>query len=110
MVTLRRRGGGYRDEKLLMLERAAPPDRSPSEPLGDNAAAELRAFVERVERLEEEKRALGDDVKEVLGEAKATGLDAKTIRKVVKIRAMDRDKRREEKEILRMYLEALGIE
>lgn len=91
-----------------MLER--PDPMSFSEVIGGNAAAQLRAFVERVERLEEEKRALTDDVKEVLGEAKGTGFDPKMIRRVVKIRAVDRDKRREEEETLRTYLEALGIE
>jgi uncharacterized protein (UPF0335 family) len=93
-----------------MLERPDPFNGDPSTPLGDNAAAQLLSFVERVERLEEEKRALGDDVKEVLGEAKGVGFDPKMIRKVVKIRSMDRDKRREEEEILRMYLTALGLE
>lgn len=93
-----------------MLERPTPEDRDPFTRLGGNAAAELRSFVERVERLEEEKRALADDVKEVLGEAKGVGFDPKMIRRVVKIRAVDRDTRREEEEILRTYLEALGVE
>jgi uncharacterized protein (UPF0335 family) len=93
-----------------MLERPTPSGDSPFNPVGGNAAAELRAFVERVERLTEERAALNDDIRQVLGEAKGVGFDPKMIRKVVKIRARDRDKRREEEEILRMYLEALGIE
>ena len=70
---------------------------------------QLRAFVERIERLEEEKKALGDDVRDVYAEAKGAGFDAKVIRKVVSIRKQDRDKRREEEEILELYLAALGM-
>ena len=73
-------------------------------------AGHLRAFIERIEKLEEEKKALADDIKEVYGEAKGTGFDVKIIRKIVSIRRQDRDKRREEEEILSLYLSALGIE
>ena len=82
----------------------------------DNASTEhvnaghLRAFIERIEKLEEEKKAIADDIKEVYGEAKGTGFDVKIIRKIVSIRKQDRDKRREEEEILGLYLSALGIE
>lgn len=68
----------------------------------------LRAFIERIEKLEEEKRAIADDIKDVYAEAKGTGFDAKIIRKIVSMRRMDRDKRREEEEILDLYLSALG--
>lgn len=71
--------------------------------------AHLRAFVERIERLEEEKKALADDIKDVYAEAKGTGFDTKIIRKIVSIRRQDRDKRREEEEILDLYLAALGM-
>ncbi|MBX9739833.1 MAG: DUF2312 domain-containing protein [Beijerinckiaceae bacterium] len=71
-------------------------------------AGHLRAFLERIERLEEEKRAIADDIKEVYAEAKGTGYDVKIMRKIVSIRRMDRDKRREEEEILELYLAALG--
>jgi uncharacterized protein (UPF0335 family) len=70
----------------------------------------LRAFIERIEKLEEEKKAIADDIKEVYAEAKGTGFDVKIIRKIVSIRKQDRDKRREEEEILGLYLSALGIE
>lgn len=73
-------------------------------------AAHLRAFIERIEKLEEEKKALADDIKEVLGEARGTGFDTKVIKKIVAIRKQDRDKRREEQEILDLYCSALGIE
>ncbi len=70
----------------------------------------MRAFIERIEKLEEEKKAIAEDIKEVYGEAKGTGFDTKIIRKIVSIRKQDRDKRREEEEILDLYLSALGIE
>ena len=70
---------------------------------------QLRAFVERIERLEEEKKALSDDIKDVYGEAKANGFDVKIIRKIVSIRKQDRDKRIEEETILDLYLAALGM-
>jgi uncharacterized protein (UPF0335 family) len=73
-------------------------------------AAHLRAFIERIEKLEEEKKAIAEDIKEVYGEAKGTGFDVKILRKIVSIRKQDRDKRREEEEILDLYLSALGIE
>ena len=60
----------------------------------------LRAFVERIERLEEEKKALSGDIKDVFGEAKANGFDVKIIRKILSIRKQDRDKRIEEETIL----------
>lgn len=68
----------------------------------------LRAFIERVERLEEDKRAIADDIKEVYAEAKGNGFDAKVMRKVVSLRRMDRDQRIEEETILDLYLSALG--
>ncbi len=68
----------------------------------------LRAFIERIERLEEEKRAIADDVKEVYAEAKGNGFDAKIMRKVISLRRMDREKRVEEETILDLYLAALG--
>ena len=72
-------------------------------------ASHLRAFIERVEKLESEKRAIADDIKDIYAEAKGTGFDAKILRKIVSMRRMDRDKRREEEEILDLYLTALGM-
>ena len=72
-------------------------------------AGHLRAFVERIERLDEEKKALSDDIKDVYGEAKANGFDVKVIRKIISIRKQDRDKRMEEETILDLYLAALGM-
>lgn len=77
--------------------------------LGNAETGTLRAFIERVERLEEKKKALADDIKDVYAEAKGSGFNTKIIRKIVSIRKQDRDKRREEEEILELYLAALGM-
>ena len=76
---------------------------------GEVNAGHLRAFVERIERLEEDKKAIADDIKDVYAEAKGTGFDVKVLRKIVSIRKQDADKRREEDEILDLYLTALGM-
>jgi uncharacterized protein (UPF0335 family) len=68
----------------------------------------LKSFIERIERLEEEKKALADDIKDVYAEAKGNGYDVKIMRKIVSIRKQDETKRREEEEILDLYLSALG--
>lgn len=73
------------------------------------ASGQLRAFIERIERLEEEKKTIADDVKEVYGEAKSMGYDAKVIRKVVAIRKLDQNDRMEQEAILDTYLAALGM-
>ena len=72
------------------------------------AADRLRSFIERVERLEEEKAAIMNDVKEVYAEAKGEGYDVKTLRQVVRIRKMDRADRQEQEAMLDLYLSALG--
>ncbi|MBV9136966.1 MAG: DUF2312 domain-containing protein [Hyphomicrobiales bacterium] len=69
----------------------------------------LKAFVERIERLEEEKTSIAGDVKEVYAEAKAQGFDTKILRKVVALRKRDAAERREEEEIMDLYLQALGM-
>ena len=71
-------------------------------------SGQLRAFVERIERLEEEKRTIADDIKDVYAEAKGNGFDVKILRKVVRIRKQDRAKRQEEEAILDLYLSAIG--
>jgi uncharacterized protein (UPF0335 family) len=70
----------------------------------------LRLLVERIERLEEEKKGIGDDIKDVYGEAKATGYDAKIIRKIVRLRKMNPDDRREAEQLLATYGAALGMD
>ena len=72
------------------------------------AAERLRSFLERVERLEEEKQTIMGDMKEVYAEAKGEGYDTKTLRKIIRLRKMDRAKRQEEEALLELYLSALG--
>lgn len=72
------------------------------------AAERLKSFVERIERLEEEKKNLGTDMKEVYSEAKGGGFDTKILRQVIRIRKMDRQDRQEQEAILMLYLEAIG--
>jgi len=87
------------------------PDSEESE--GDTingvAASQLRSLVERIERLEEEKKAIADDIKAVYGEAKAHGYDTKTVRKVVALRKQDPNEREEQAAILELYKNALGM-
>lgn len=73
------------------------------------AAGQLRAFIERVERLEEEKKTIADDIKDVYGEAKAMGYDTKIMKKVIALRKKDDQERMEEELILDTYLAALGM-
>ena len=73
------------------------------------ARDQLRSFIERIERLEEEKKTIADDIKDVYGEAKATGFDTKILRKVIQIRKQDKDERAEQEAILDTYLAALGM-
>ena len=74
------------------------------------AADLLKSFVERIERLEEEKAALSGDIKEVYAEAKGNGFDTKALRKIVAIRRRDYAERKEEAAILDLYMQALGMQ
>jgi uncharacterized protein (UPF0335 family) len=69
----------------------------------------LKAFVERIERLEEEKKVIADDIKDVYAEAKANGFDTKALRTVVRLRRQDTEERKEQEAILETYLQALGM-
>ena len=73
------------------------------------AQGQLRSLVERIERLEEEKKTIAGDIKEVYAEAKANGFDTKIVRKVVSLRKKDASEREEEQAILDLYLSALGM-
>lgn len=80
---------------------------------GDNsqtvAAGQLRAFIERIERLEEEKKTISDDIKDVFSEVKSTGFDVKAVRAIIKLRKMDQAEREEQDAIRELYLVALGM-
>lgn len=73
------------------------------------AGVQLTSIVQRIERLEEEKKALADDIRDVYAEAKANGYDIKTLRKVVRLRKQDASQRQEEEALLDLYLNALGM-
>jgi uncharacterized protein (UPF0335 family) len=73
------------------------------------AQGQLKALVERIERLEEEKKSIAGDIKEVYAEAKANGFDTKVLRKVIALRKKDVSEREEEEAILSLYLQALGM-
>lgn len=78
---------------------------------GHNSADDrLRLLIERIERLEEEKKGIADDIKDVFGEAKATGYDTKIMRQILRLRKMQPDDRREMEAILDVYKNALGID
>ena len=76
--------------------------------LNSTAQGQLKSIIERVERLEQEKSEIAEQIKEVLAEAKGNGFDVKIINKVVRIRKQDRAKRQEEEAILDLYLSAIG--
>jgi uncharacterized protein (UPF0335 family) len=77
--------------------------------VGGIAGVQLKSFIERIERLEEEKRALGEDIKEVYAEAKGTGFEPKIMRQILKIRKMDKDAHDEQESLLDIYKRALGM-
>lgn len=73
------------------------------------AAGQLRAFIERIERLEEEKKTISDDIKDVYAEAKGNGFDTKAMRTIIRLRKKDQAEREEEEAMLDLYLSALGM-
>jgi uncharacterized protein (UPF0335 family) len=75
----------------------------------DIAAERLKSFIERIERLSDEKTSIQDAIKDVYAESKGVGFEPKIIRKIVKIRKMDKDKRAEEDHLLDLYRRAIGV-
>ena len=76
---------------------------------GGVAQDQLRSIVERIERLEDEKAAIANDIKEVYAEAKGNGFDTKTLRQVIRLRKQDKAERQEQEAILDLYMSALGM-
>lgn len=93
---------------IPMPEQNCGPDKIMTD-RGPVAGDRLKAYIDRIERLEEEKAALQDDLKVVYAEAKATGFEPKIIRKIISIRKMDENKYREAQEVLELYLDAIGM-
>ena len=77
--------------------------------VGGVAGEKLRAYIQRIEKLEEEKKAIGDDIREVFAEAKGNGFDPKVMRQVLRLRKMDVADRQEQEAVLEVYLAALGM-
>lgn len=73
------------------------------------ARDQLKSIIERIERLEEEKKAIADDIKDVYAEAKGNGFDTAALRKIISLRKKDVDQRREEEAVLELYMHALGM-
>lgn len=84
-------------------------DEAVARALGGVSGEQLRLLIERIERLEEEKKGIADDIKDVYSEAKSTGFDAPTMRKIIALRKMDKDKRDEAEATLETYKAALGM-
>jgi uncharacterized protein (UPF0335 family) len=82
---------------------------SAAENLHASAKDQLRAFIERIERLEEEKAALAEDIREVYAEAKGTGFDTKALRTIIRLRKQDDHERMEQEALLATYMHALGM-
>ncbi len=93
-----------------MSEAARKLSEEETQDVGGVAGKRLKSFLDRIERLEEEKKGLAEDIKEIYAEAKGTGFDVKTMRKILKLRKMETDKRREEEELLELYKAAIGLE
>ena len=85
-----------------------PPEETTAEGVAV-AAGQLRSFIERIERLNEEKKTIADDIKEVFAEAKGTGFDTKTMRTLIRLRSMDAAERQEAEALLDLYKAALGM-
>ena len=77
--------------------------------VGGIAGAQLKSFIERVERLEDEKRALGEDIKEIYAEAKGSGFEPKIMRQIIKIRRMDKNEHDQQETLLDLYKRALSM-
>ena len=75
----------------------------------DVTSERLKSFIERIERLEEEKKGIADDIKDVFAEAKGTGFDVKIMRQVLRLRKMEANDRQEQEELLDVYMRALGM-
>lgn len=77
---------------------------------GGVSGQRLKAFIERVERLEGEKSALQEDIKDIFAESKSVGFDVKIMRKIIRLRKMDKEKRNEEDELISLYKSAIGMD
>lgn len=88
------------------------PERNPTEATQTSgiSADRLRSIIKRIEKLEEDKSCVAEDIKEVYSDAKGTGFDVKIIRQIVRLRKVELEKRREGEELLDLYMSAIGME
>lgn len=99
------------EEKRVADEKAKKPELpGVGHNSGEVSGTRLKSFIERVERLSEEKAAIAEDIKDVYGEAKATGFDAAIMRKIVSLRKQPLEKRREESQLIELYKYAINME
>src|SRR5476649_2211870 len=98
--------GKYAFKEISMPSTAAAEKEQPATRF---AKDQLKAIVERIEKLEEEKKASSDDIRDVYAEAKGNGFDPKALRSIVRMRKLDSDERREQQEVLETYMHALGM-
>lgn len=85
------------------------PQKMEATNIHDISGNRLKSFIERIERLEEEKGAIAEDIRDIYAEAKGTGFDPKVMRKIVSLRKTELEKRREEQELLELYMSAIGM-
>lgn len=90
--------------------KAKPANDAETRDVENVSGQRLKSYLDRIDRLEEEKKGLADDIKDIYAEAKGVGFDVKTIRKLVRLRKMDANKRHEEEELLELYKSAVGID
>jgi uncharacterized protein (UPF0335 family) len=98
-----------REEFFMSAATAAAAVKEKSDPSTRFAKDQLKAIIERIEHLEEEKKAISDDIRDVYAEAKGNGFDIKALRTVVRLRKQDKNERAEQEAILETYLHALGM-
>ena len=97
------------DNVATAVDNSEDTQNTPTTNTGGVAGERLKSFIERIERLETEKKVIAEDIKEVYGEAKATGFEPKIMRKIISFRKMELQKRREESELLELYMSAIGM-
>ncbi|MDG2285093.1 MAG: DUF2312 domain-containing protein [Alphaproteobacteria bacterium] len=78
--------------------------------VGGIAGDQLRSYIERIERLEEEKAAMAADIREIYSESKGNGFDVKIMRQIIRLRKLDREDRQEQEELLQLYQHAIGMQ
>ncbi len=88
---------------------AMPAEKDNDDTAHSFAKGQLKAIIERIEKLEEEKKAISDDIKDVYGGARGNGFDVKALRTIIRMRKQDADERQEQETILETYMQALGM-